>query len=153
MFKLLFGDKSILQSQADGHLVRCNRSLSLVSLWRAPLTDVELYQTCWLTSTVCRTKQGSERWSAKKFSFLSSNYSAGGHDLMHVNNNKKKRKTRRLNKVEYKRDHVYTWNKGCQELLKGLTLPVLQGFIVSYITAPASRTTTAGGTDVIKEFK
>lgn len=30
--KLLFGDKSILQSQADGHLARRNRSLSLVSL-------------------------------------------------------------------------------------------------------------------------
>lgn len=54
--KLLFGDKSILQSQADGHLAHCNRPLSLVSLWRSPPTDVELHQTCWLTRTASQTK-------------------------------------------------------------------------------------------------
>lgn len=54
--KLLFGDKSILQSQADGHLAHCNRPLSLVSLWRSPLTDVELHQTCWLTGTASQTE-------------------------------------------------------------------------------------------------
>lgn len=58
--KLLFGDKSILQSQADGHLAHCNCSLSLVSLWRAAPTDVELHQTCRLTRTAGRTKRGSD---------------------------------------------------------------------------------------------
>lgn len=58
--KLLFGDKSILQSQADGHLAHCNCSLSLLSSWRAPLTDVEPHRTCWLTRTAGRTKQGSD---------------------------------------------------------------------------------------------
>lgn len=54
--KLLFGDKSILQSQADGHLAHCNRPLSFVSLWRSPPTDVEPDQTCWLTRTASQTK-------------------------------------------------------------------------------------------------
>lgn len=39
----------------------------------------------------------------------------------------KKRKTGRLNKVEYKQDNVYTWNKGCQELLKRLNLACASG--------------------------
>lgn len=54
--KLLFGDKSILQSRADGHLAHCNRSLSLVSLQWSPATDVEPHQTCWLTRTASQTK-------------------------------------------------------------------------------------------------
>ena len=57
--KLLSGDKSILQSRADGHLAHCNRSLSLDSLWRSLPTDVEPRQTCWLTRTAGRIKQGS----------------------------------------------------------------------------------------------
>lgn len=68
--KLLFGDKSILQSQADGQMAHCNCSLSLVSLWQAPLTDVELHQTFAITKD-SQSKEAGKRWPGRNSAIFS----------------------------------------------------------------------------------
>lgn len=155
--KLLFGDKSILQSQADGHLARSNRSLSLVSLWRAPLTDVEPHQTCWLTRTVGRTKRGRpeirESYDAPTFEWLLVDLISCA---LRLTTTKKENTQMKWNRIQTRpRLHL---NKVCQDL-KRLNPACASGICSKlhncpcYYSAATLISTTAGGADVTKEFK